>query len=368
LVDNLVQLLGKIKRDNTDVSFYEDNPELLDLLGEKGVKVTEGNLLFDILNIFTPKEERNRMRAFGNQILVPTGEMSDEDILYMMGHGNLGITKGPETNNQWDLYSDTSGLGYENIATAGVFEELPHTQQFREKGFLGMALESLHDMGRAFVKEIGEGDFKTAFNPVELQKELYDMEDTLETFHGDEPEKARLINEFLGEGSYFKHRGWPYLEGKPFDVDSNLDILGMVPEFPGYEYDGLVIPPYEISGIGLSRLGNTDYEYWDELYGDDQAVLDNSRMPIEQLKNISPDSMEFYQTLLNPTVATSEIESSSGTQDGEEQNFKEHIPADLNEDGRINILDIMRLRDENADDMDYERLVNQSMYQNYMQD
>ena len=361
---NLVELLGKFKRDNTDLSFYEDNPELLDLLGEKGVKVTEGNLLFDILNIFTPQEERNRMRAFGNQILVPTGEMTDEDIVRALGHGALGIRK--EGDGARELFSVSDGLAYDNLATLGVFEELPHTQQFREKGFLGMGLEFLHDMGRAFVKEIGEGDFKTAFNPVELQKELYGMEDTLETFHGDEPEKARLINKFLGEGAYFEHRGWPYLEGKPFDVDSNLDILGMVPEFPGYEYDGIVIPPYEITGIGLSRLGRTDYEYWDELYGDDQAILDSSHMPIDLLKDMYPEKADKLNEVIENQNATP---SESLMIDEEMPGIKEYIPKDINEDGVTNILDILRLGEyEQADQTDFDRLINQSLYTDYMQD
>ena len=91
---------------------------MLDRLGKEGVKVTEGNLLFDALRLFMPEEEKGRMQAFGNQILVPTEYMSDEDIIAMMGHGGLQITK--EGDGDPYLSSGTSGLVDLNVSISNA--------------------------------------------------------------------------------------------------------------------------------------------------------------------------------------------------------------------------------------------------------
>jgi len=365
---NLVELLGEIERDNTGLSFYEDNPELLDKLGEEGVQVTEGNLLFDILNMFTPKSEKGRMQAFGNQIYIPTDEMSDEDIAATLGH-YLNVSKSQSWSEEggWeDPVVETRDalheLPYDNLATAGIFEELPHVQQFRDKGFLGMALEGSSAMFENFFKQLSEGNYKTAFNPRELQKTLYDDPHSHEGFHDIEPEKARLINEFLGEGAYFEHRGWPYTEGEPLKAGDD------VPDYPGYEYDGVVIPSYTPENTVLESMGDTEYDYWDEQYGDSDVLVEDTDMPIDMLMELFPEhykeSIESFDRDPNRFQDTDEPD-----EELEPFEHKEFIPADINEDGVVNILDILRLGDyEKSDDVDFDRLLNQSLYTDYMQD
>ena len=240
---NLVELLGKIERDNTDLSFYEDNPELFDLLGEKGIKVTEGNLLWDILNFFTPKDERGRMQTFGNQIYVPTDEWDEEYLRNM-------------------LLDDA--VPYEGIGEMAVFEEAPHVQQFRDKGFVGMWLSGLESTVSRGAKNIftpekvleehGE-DAYLGLNPVELQKTFYDTSGTEEEFHGDESMKRDLLNALLGEGAYMEHRGWPYTENE---------------EYPGVTYQGnQILPsgiPYDDPYIGEEGSDLIE-EYW---FGDEK--------------------------------------------------------------------------------------------------
>ena len=115
-------------------------------------------------------------------------------------------------------------------------------------------------------------------------------------------------------------------------------------------------------------MGDMGYEYWDEIYGDDQAMLFNSRMPVEYLKNILPDRVEFLQGIINPT-AVPEIESSPGTEVGEEfSNSYSYVNKDVNVDGVINLLDIMSLLSnqslygENYEQSDVDRVTYQTLY------
>jgi len=138
---NLIDLLGKIKRKNTDFSGYATNPAYFDKLGEEGISVHQTPWLPKSVGAIT----------LGNSIFI-----------------------GPDTG-KGGYVGATHPDAYMNM----VKEEVPHVGQYREKGFLGFTGKYLWDI------------FKNKFS----RDKLYKDSKSLEGFHShDLREKERLTN------------------------------------------------------------------------------------------------------------------------------------------------------------------------------
>ena len=126
-MSNLVNEIGKLKRDNTNFSLYDDNPELYDELGESGVKFVDSPRWLSWIH-------QDRPFVLGNTVISPKNYSGHD---YFVGE------------NAKDWGSDEL-LQYQNVmhekdySSWGEFiakEETPHISQYRQKGLFGFLVD-----------------------------------------------------------------------------------------------------------------------------------------------------------------------------------------------------------------------------------
>ena len=142
---NIVNLLGKIDRDNTQWSGYDKASEWANIAGEEGVKIR------------TSPDWMSNKRPFtlGNNIFIPEGY----------------------TEKWMDEYPS---LAEEGILNYIIPEEMPHVAQYREEGVLGFLGKHLIDLLKHGANEA-----------------TYDVMGTHESFHTQDPEeRTRLMSAF----------------------------------------------------------------------------------------------------------------------------------------------------------------------------
>ena len=168
---NIIEKMGTLNRDNTNFSLYDDNPELYNQLGEKGVKFVDSPRWLSWLHQNRPFTVGNTVispKDFGGQDAFNNAEdWSDEQLLNMNN-----IQQGNEYSSWGELVAK---------------EETPHVAQYRDMGLFGF-------LGN-YVKELFQSGG---------QKDMYEDEHSLEGFHAHNPEeKARLYNQIVGD----EHQG-----------------------------------------------------------------------------------------------------------------------------------------------------------------
>tara|TARA_Y100000310_G_scaffold334865_1_gene415569 strand:+ start:638 stop:1243 length:606 start_codon:yes stop_codon:yes gene_type:complete len=172
---NLINLLGKIKRENVGFSGYSENPRLFDYLGEKGISVRDVEDKSLILKLLAPAP---RSHVLGNTIFVKDAETIGERTTdwHERYYRNLERREG-----FWP--GSTRAIGeHKKPFSSLMMEEIPHVQQFRERGLIGMLGKSLLDLAQVGFQ----------------QKKLYDVKESYEGFHHEDPvEKLRLQREIL---------------------------------------------------------------------------------------------------------------------------------------------------------------------------
>tara|TARA_R100001530_G_scaffold134100_1_gene108389 strand:- start:493 stop:951 length:459 start_codon:yes stop_codon:yes gene_type:complete len=143
---NLMNLIGKIPRDNKSWEFYDLVPEVADRAGKAGIKLrTIPDWMSDSARPF----------VLGNSIMIPKGYIKEVQKIHP--------------------YASP-----EDIMKYIIPEEMPHVAQYREEGllgFLGKHLGGLLEHG---------GDLAT-----------YDVKGTHESYHHADPsERERLMETF----------------------------------------------------------------------------------------------------------------------------------------------------------------------------
>ena len=172
---NLVNLLGKLKRDNKNFSLYRQNPELYDQLGESGVKFVD-----------TPGIFSKEPWTLGNTVFYPKGAVKHTFDNYMEPGSDELMSHKAQAQ---------SGVLYDKLGDFIAGEEVPHVSQYRDKGLLGFLLDYGLQVGKH-----GHG-------------ELYGDAESMEGFHYlDLPRKKALYEDVAGE--------WPF---EQYDVYGRWD-------------------------------------------------------------------------------------------------------------------------------------------------
>jgi len=169
---NLVQMLNR-DRDNTGFSLYEDNPEKFDELGEAGVKFKDSPRWLSWIH-------QNRPFTFGNTVFSPEN------------YGGQDYFEGGWGRSDEDLLNVRNKQeGGEDYGSWGDFiagEETPHVAQYRDEGLFGF----LGKHGMQLAHHGGGGN-------------LYQAEDTHESFHYRPDEKNALYSQVLDPHAGHNH-------------------------------------------------------------------------------------------------------------------------------------------------------------------
>ena len=154
---NLMELLGKIPRDNTSYYGYEENPEFYDKAGKAGIKFRKS----------PDWVSGGRPFTLGNTIFIPPNtikENTENPATYLKHPTEGAVATASESPHEW-------------IA----MDEIGHVAQIRERGLMGFAGKYLWDM------------LKNKMN----QKALYQDEGSLEGFHYEDQEEKKRLQESI---------------------------------------------------------------------------------------------------------------------------------------------------------------------------